>query len=317
MLAPGTSSGHTPASGYLWAKSPSCSRSQSWKIFLSGHRNRWYPVKCWNLTRRYRCPFKCYRRSRSLARLSVEQYEKVHEFSVSIRIPRRQSPQLHYTYYFDLAYMHLKTYRASFLSYRNSMYSAVSSLFFLNLSYLVSSYPTDSLQLSRTLPPKRTDEVQSWPPLLRSVLGPLTTKSKLYLKSLSCRTASPLSQVFRWTQNRLPLMSITQFPCFNPTRMTQQLRFVNFLMRSRLLLLITGMMVNRVLLPSSNVPEQSHLAMSKSVFHHHTLNSSFLNVSILRVQHRSSSQLFSRLCLVAWDTTSFIFSGWCLSCNIS
>ena len=65
-----------------------------------------------------------------------------------------------YTSYLDLAYMHLKSYCASFVSYKTSMHSAVSSLssaFF----HQISSHPTNLPQSSRTFPPKRSAEVQS------------------------------------------------------------------------------------------------------------------------------------------------------------
>ena len=44
------------------------------KLIPSGHRICWYPKERWNLTRRYRCPFKGCRRSHSSTRFPVDQY---------------------------------------------------------------------------------------------------------------------------------------------------------------------------------------------------------------------------------------------------
>ena len=59
-----------------------------------------------------------------------------------------------------------------------------------------------------------------------------------------------------------------------------------------------------------NVPGKSHQVMSKCFFHQHGWNTSLFAVPFLWVQHHSSSQLISGLRLVAWESTSFSFSGW-------
>ena len=66
-----------------------------------------------------------------------------------------------YTSYLNLACMHLKSYRASFVWYKTFMYSAVSSLSsgFVPPSFLT---PDQLAELSGTLPPKRSAEVQIW-----------------------------------------------------------------------------------------------------------------------------------------------------------
>ena len=65
-----------------------------------------------------------------------------------------------YTSYLNRAHMHLKSYRASFVSNNTSMYSAVSSLSsgFVPPNFLT---PTNLLQSLRTLPRKRYAEVRS------------------------------------------------------------------------------------------------------------------------------------------------------------
>ena len=67
------------------------------RIFSFGQRNRWFPEERWSLTRRYRFPFKRYRRSHSSIRFPVDQfeYEYLHEYPASFQNHCRQCPQLH------------------------------------------------------------------------------------------------------------------------------------------------------------------------------------------------------------------------------
>ena len=97
-----------------------------------------------------------------------------------------------YTSYLDLAYMHLKSYRASFVSYKTSMYSAVSSL---SSGFVPPSFLTPE-QLAAIVEDLTAEEIRRGTKLTPAIQVGLrlpTTKSKSCSKSLFCKKASQLS----------------------------------------------------------------------------------------------------------------------------
>ena len=97
-----------------------------------------------------------------------------------------------HTSYLDHAYMHLISYRASFVSYKTSMYSAVSSL---SSGFVPPKFLTPD-QLAAIVEDLTAEEIRRGTKLttaIKLVLRLLTMKSRLCSKSLFNKKVSPLS----------------------------------------------------------------------------------------------------------------------------
>ena len=145
--------------------------------------------------------------------------------------------------------MHLKSYCASFVSYKTSMFSAVSSFSFgfFPLKFLTPH------QLAAIVEDLTAEEIR-WgtklTPAIQIGFEDTYYEVQIVLEVTILQEGLSIILGVRWTQNRPPPMSIALFLCINPTRMARQHRFIVSLMSSRLLLLITHTMLNWVLLTS-------------------------------------------------------------------
>ena len=98
----------------------------------------------------------------------------------------------YYTSYLDLAYMHLKSYRASFVSYKTSMYSAVSSLSsgFVPPNFLT---PDQLAAIVKDLTAKEIRRGTKLKPAIQVGFEATYYEVQLCSKSLFCKKASSLS----------------------------------------------------------------------------------------------------------------------------
>ena len=148
-----------------------------------------------------------------------------------------------YTSYLDLADMHLKSYRASFVSYKTSMYSAVSSLSsgfvppnFLTpdqLAAIVEDITAEEIRRGTKLTPATPVGFEALYYEIQIVLEVTVLQEGLSIVlGIPMNSKSSTFDVYR------------AILCINPTRMARQLRFIVSLMSSWPSLLITHSMLN-------------------------------------------------------------------------
>ena len=221
-----------------------------------------------------------------------------------------------YTSYLALAYMHLKSYRASFVSYKTSMYSAVSSL---SSGFVAPNFLTPD-QLAAIVEDFNGEEIPRSTKLTSAIqVGFEATYYEVHIvlevtvlqEGLSIVLGKPMNSksstfdVYRAIILHQPNEEGTTASVYRFSH-----EFVAIATDNSQYAELSATTL-------SQCSGTNRIKLCRKVFPTTTDETLLCLRSILWVQHPSSSQLFSGFCLVAWGPTSFIFSGWSLSRYIS
>ena len=297
-------------SSWVWVMS----KHQWREIFLSGHRNRWYPEECWSLTRRFGCPFKCYRRSCLSAHFPVKLFGWLRERVASIGALRRQSPYLHVLltsclYAFEI----LSCVICVVFYFMCSKVSSPSSWFvpprFLTtnqLAAIVVGITAEDVRRGRKQTPaiEIVFEATYYEVQIVSIIEILQERLSIVLVELMNSKLSAFDVYWALLLHQPNEDGTTASVChFSPQFVALAPNHSQYAELSANPLILEGE------IPSCSGNNRNKLC-GKKFFHLHGRKTSLFDVTFLWVEHSSSLQVFGRLCFFAWaQQASYLADG--------